>query len=363
MQKIKPKAVAQNQENNQQQMADIILPGDLDEKLSLLDPKLKLSSDIKMREIIISGPRAVRAVVIIIEGMVDSQALHRDILQPLMLGRREEAVENSSLKDYVDRLQRTVLTVGGIIRTDRLDQLLNYIYDGFTVILIDGHVEALIIDIRGGLQRSIEEPPSERTTRGPREGFVEALVPNIAMVRRKLRHHNLVVEKIMVGQRSRTEVALLYITDIADPAMIEKIRMRVQSISVDGIIYASTIEQLLDDHPYSIFPTIKGTQRPDKVVGGLLQGQVAIIADGTPHTMLVPSLFVSQMQTPEDYTERPYVASFTRLFRFLAFFLAVSLPALYIALISFQPELLPFELILSVARDRSQVAFPAVIKP
>ncbi len=363
MPKIKPKPAGQNKENEQQnQKDDILLPGDLDEKLGLLEPKLKLSSDIKIREITISGPRAIRAVVIIIEGMVDSQALHQDILQPLMLGRRDEDVEDYNLKDYVDRLQRTVLTVGGIIRTDRLTNLLNFIFDGFTVILIDGYVEALVIDIRGGLQRSIEEPPSERTTRGPREGFVEALVPNIAMVRRKLRHHNLVVEKIMVGQRTRTEVALLYVTDIADPAIIDKLKNRIQSINIDGVIYASTIEQLLDDHPYSIFPTLKGTQRPDKIVGGLLQGQVAVLVDGTPHTMLVPSLFISAMQTPEDYTERPYVASFTRLFRFLAFFLAVSLPALYIALISFQPELLPFELILPLARDRSQVAFPAVIE-
>ncbi len=363
MRKIKPQPTGQNQGNDQQtQMADILLPGDLDEKLNLLEPKIKRSSDVKIREITISGPTAIRAVVIMIEGLVDSQALNRDILQPLMLGRREESVETPSLIDYVDRLQRTVLTVGGIVRTNRLSKLLDYIFDGFTVILIDGHVEALIIDIRGGIQRSIEEPPSERTTRGPREGFVELLVPNIAMVRRKLRHQNLVVEKIVVGQRSRTEVAILYIMDIADPSIVDEVRRRIQAINIDGVIYASTIEQLIDDHPFSIFPTIKGTQRPDKVVAGLLQGQAAIIVDGTPHTMLLPSLLISQMQTPEDYTERPYIASFTRLFRFMAFFLAVSLPALYIALISFQPELLPFELVMPLARDRSQVAFPAVIE-
>ncbi len=191
---------------------------------------------------------------------------------------------------------------------------------------------------------------------------MEQIVPNIAMVRRKLRHKNLVVEKIVVGQRSRTEVALLYVQDIADPAIVNNIRNRIQAISIDGVIYSGKIEQIIDDNPYSIFPTVKGTERPDKMAGSLLQGQVGIIVDGSPHTLLLPSLFVSQMQTTEDYAERTYVASFTRLFRFLAFFMAVSLPALYIALISFQPELLPFELIIPVARDRSMVAFPAVIE-
>ncbi len=143
MQKIKPTPAGHKKVNNKQtESADILLPDELDEKLHLLEPKLKPNSDIKIREITISGPSAVRAAVIIIEGMVDSQALNHDILQPLMLGRREEAADAANLNDLVDRLQRTVLTVGGIIRTDRLDQLLDYIFDGFTAIIIDGHAEA-----------------------------------------------------------------------------------------------------------------------------------------------------------------------------------------------------------------------------
>lgn len=338
------------------------LPRDIEEKISLLRPYIQKNSDIVSRPFCINGRENLHATVIYIEGVIDTETLNQDILKPIMLQMNQHQLENKEIQHFIDRIYQTSLTVGQIKKIDTLDLLIQNIFDGLTILMFDGYAEVLVIDIRGGEIRAISEPETEKSIRGSREGFVENLVVNVGLIRRKLRDPNLVVEKMIVGKRSRTDVAILYIKDIADPKIVVDIKEKIQKIEIDGILATGYIEQLIEENPYSFFPQIQETERPDKVAAHLLEGKIAIIANGTPFVLILPSLFVQFLQTTEDYFDRTYIGSVTRVLRHIAFFLAIFLPGIYVALLSFQQELIPFDLIVSLASSRKDVPFPVAVE-
>lgn len=343
---------------------------DKDEKLTpdwaskkkILAPYLHKNRDLVFRPIVVKGDPKRRAAVVYLEGRVDYPTLHEDILKSLMLDSDAAHWRQALADTLIDRIQETCLTVGQVQKVNQAGEMVQAVFDGLALVIIDGISEALVLDIRGGEHRAPDEPPAERTLHGSREGFIEDLGVNISMVRRRLRDPNLVVEKALVGKRTRTDVAILYIEDIADPEIVNTVREKIKQINIDGIANIGYIEQFLTDASYSPFPQLKNSERPDKVVMELLEGRVAIMAAGTPGVLTAPSLFVSFLQASEDYYDRTVVGSFNRIFRHLAFILAVSLPALYIALLSFQPELIPYELFIVLAQARSQVPFPILVE-
>lgn len=351
-----------SKKNQDNYSGEIKLPRDLAKKMQMLRPYIEKNSDIISRPFFITEAENLQAVAIYMEGMVDTAALNRDILKPLMLNASREQLEKKGTKHLIDRIYQTSLTVGRVLKVDTFPALVQIIFDGLTILMFDGLAEVLAVDIRAGENRAIEEPTAEKTLRGPREGFIESLVVNIALIRRKLRDPNLVVEKMVLGKRTRTEVAFLYIDDIADPQIVAEVKARVAKIDIDGNVVTGYIEQLIEDNPYSVFPQIQGTERPDKVMAQLLEGKIALLADGSPFVSILPSLFVQFLQASEDYFDRTYIGSFLRAIRYIAFFLAISLPAIYVALLSFQQELIPFDLIVSLAENRKAVPFPVAVE-
>lgn len=338
------------------------LSPDFESKKKILDPYVQKNRDVIFRQITMKGDSKRRAAVVYLEGRVDKQALHEEVFKSLMLESDETTLQQGLADKIMDKICQTSLTIGEFKKVNLVEDLVHALFDGYTLIILDGVAEVLVINIRGGVQRNPDEPPVERTLRGSREGFIEDLPSNISMIRRRLRDPHLVVEKTVVGKRTRTDVAILYIEDIADPEIVRNVKGKLNQIDVDGISAIGYIEQFISDNHYSPFPQFKSTERPDKAVMELLEGRVAIMASGTPWLLIAPSLFVSFLQASEDYYDRPFVATFNRLARYMAFIIAVSLPALYIALLSFQPELIPYQLFVILAQARSQVPFPILVE-
>ncbi len=341
-----------------QVIPDIMLPVNLKDQMQLLSPYINQSTDIMTRLFEIEGKNPIQVQAVFIDGVIDDNTLNQHILKPLMLNCRK-CLPNTHL---VDGVSRELITVGKLARYDRLDLLVQSIYDGRLVLLFDTSSEFLAIDIQGGPLRALEEPNSEKTLRGSREGFIENVDVNVSLIRRRLHDHRLVVKKTAIGQRTRTSVAILYIQDVADPNIVAEVFRRIDSIQTDGILATGYIEQFVEDDPYSLFPQVWNTERPDKMVAALLEGRVGIIANGTPLALTVPALFLQFLQASEDYYERTFVSSYIRFLRFIAFFISISLPALYISLLSFQPELLPIDILLELARARKQVPYPVLVE-
>lgn len=347
-------------EKHGSQDSNPVLPINIGQKLQLIENYINNSSDIIVRHFIIKYKKDIDAAVIFMEGVTDVRVLNENILKPLIDYNVSELRDNrlSLLED----ISKEIVSVGKVKLVDTFTESIQSIFDGLTVIIVDGFLEVIIVDIRGGEQRTLDEPLLDRTICGPREGFVENISTNITLIRRKLKDPNLAAQRLIVGVRTRTDVAILYIKDIANPEIVDDIIKRIKEIKIDGVLSTGYLNQFIEDNPHSLFPLYREVERADIAVAELLEGRVVILADQSPLAIVYPALFVEMFQAAEDYYTKYQQGNFMRIFRYLAFFSAISLPALYISLISFNQELIPYKLIIPIAELRSQLPFSSVIE-
>ncbi|HER2159131.1 TPA: spore germination protein, partial [Streptococcus pyogenes] len=196
----------------------------------------------------------------------------------------------------------------------------------------------------------------------PREAFVETLRVNTSLLRRKIRSPELKLQCMEIGRYTKTKVVIAYMEGIADRTLIEETQNRLSRIEIDGILESGMIQELIEDNPKSPFPQVLATERPDVVTSNLLEGRVAILVDGTPFSIVVPSTFYSLLQSSEDYYERFLIGTAIRWLRYLFLVISLFLPSLYVALITFHHEMLPTNLLISMAASREYVPFPALVE-
>lgn len=234
---------------------------------------------------------------------------------------------------------------------------------GSTALFIDGANAALLVETKGWEHRSVDRPLVENVVRGPQEGFNELLLSNIALVRSRLRTENLVSEMFKVGKLSKADVAVLYLRDVANPAVIEEVRKRLNALlEVDYIPDTGMLEQFIEDHPTSPMPQMLSTERPDRVAAYLTEGHVAILMSSTPFALIAPATFWALLHAAEDsYVRWPYGA-LMRAVRMASFLIAMFLPALYIAIVNYHSAMIPPDLLFAIAAARERVPFPAVVE-
>jgi spore germination protein KA len=182
------------------------------------------------------------------------------------------------------------------------------------------------------------------------------------LIRRKLQTSKLKLRFRELGEESKTKICICYLQDIANDKIVNELEKRLDKVQIDSILDANYLRELIKDTPMTPFNTVGVTERPDVIAGKLLEGRVAIICDGTPIAMTVPFLFVEYFSVNEDYYSNFYYASFNRMLRWLGFFLASSVPAIYVALITFHQEMIPTQMLLSISASRQNVPFPTVIE-
>lgn len=234
-----------------------------------------------------------------------------------------------------------------------------YLHNAFTIILIENSKTALALETRANIYRSISTPNTENTLRGPMDAFVENIQMNLGLIRRRIKSNNLWIKENFIGRYTDTKTCILYINGIADISIINKIDLLLKRIDIDGIINSGNIKNLIEKENKSVFSTIITTERPDKVSEALLNGKVAIIIDGCPFALILPSVINDYFKTPEDNFNKSINVSFTRIIRFVAFIITIFTPGIYIACITYNQEMLPTEFLINFASQRSSVPFPA----
>jgi spore germination protein KA len=170
------------------------------------------------------------------------------------------------------------------------------------------------------------------------------------------------LEEKIIGEVTQTEVGIMYIKGIANEEIVQEVRNRLDRIKIDGILESGYIEDLIQDEVWTPFPTVYNSERPDVIAAGLLEGNVTILVDGTPFVLLVPVVFIGFLQSAEDYYQRFDIGIFLRLLRFASFYIALLLPALYVAISTFHQEILPTNLMIHLAYQREGVPFPPIIE-
>lgn len=334
------------------------LEDSLKDNLRRIGEETGRSPDIKTHlfQLDLAEERTLQGAVLFTEGMSDPQPM----IQMLLVMATEENPADAESCFY--HLKEKVLSGGEIREIDRFESLYSTLLSGFSIVLLDGIRKALAVNTIKLNARPVEEPNVQSVLRGPREGFTEVLSWNTSMLRRKIKNPKLWIETRVLGAETRTSVAVAYLKGIVTEEIVEEVRRRLDRIDIDGILESNYIEELIKDHRYTPFPTVFNTERPDVVAAQLLEGRVAILVDGTPFVLCVPALFTQFFQSSEDYYQPSDFATLIRLLRFLSFLLAILTPSLYIAVTTFQPELLPPTLLFNLASQREGVPFPAFLE-
>ena len=295
--------------------------------------------------------------VLFMDGMINNEILGECVLRPMLKCRSE--LRGDELRDV---LQKSILSVGEVKDEGCVAELLRAVLYGDSVILIDESSKALIINTKGWRTRGISEPNDERVLQGPREGFDEALMLNLAQLRRKLPTPDLCVESLTSGTKTDTKIFLCYLESVADIGVVNEIKRRVRKIDIDGVLDVNYISEQIRPHRHSLFKTTGTTERPDIVAARLLEGRVALMVDGTPVVLTAPYLFCENFQSDDDYYLNYTFAAIGRILRYICFFLSVSVPAVFLSLIAYHSYLLPTPLCISIAESRGGVPFPSYIE-
>lgn len=242
------------------------------------------------------------------------------------------------------------------------DDMFFLMSSGFVCVIVDGIAEGMSIEVKGDLNRSISEPTTEKIIRGPKDCFTENISNNIGLIRKRIKDPNLWFKKHLIGRRTKTKVSVAYIKDIARDDLVRKIEKKLDKIDIDGILDSGYIRDFLVRDSKSIFPTVQSTERPDLVCEALLDGKIAIIVENTPFVLIIPGLLIDFFSTSEDSFQLSLNASFSRILRILAFILTITIPGLYVAITTFNHEVLPDDLLVSIAMQRNGVPFQTTVE-
>jgi stage V sporulation protein AF len=242
--------------------------------------------------------------------------------------RVKEIVENRIVNQSVQKVKT-------------IDEMVDQVLSGLVAILVEGEEEAFIVDVRHYPGRQPEEPDTEKVVRGSRDGYVENIIMNTALTRRRIRDERLRFELLKIGERSKTDVAIGYIKDVANPDLVNVIRQELENINIDGLPMADKIvEEFLLKQGYTPYPLVRYTERADIASAHLLEGHVMIIVDTSPSVILTPATFFHHVQHAEEYREAAAVGTFVRWTRFIGIFISIFLLPLWYLCVK-DPSLLP----------------------
>ena len=322
------------------------------------------SSDIVTRSIKSGKEGSIQIGIAYTDGLADKTFVHDFIIEPLMTDMRITQLDLNVMQstDLFEVIRDLNLVSGEVKEIVDLKTLYTHLLSGDTVVLLEGYSKAFAVSSRGWEGRGVQEPTSQTVVRGPKDGFSETLSTNTSLIRRRIKNTDLWIETLPVGSKTQTDVALLFIKDIANDKIVNEIRDRIKRIDIDAILESGYIEEEIQDETFTVFPTIQNTERPDAACAALLEGRIVIMVDGTPFVLLAPALFVQFFQSSEDYYQRADISTLLRLLRFFCFFLALLTPSAYIAVTTFHQEMLPTLLLVNLAAQREGVPFPAVVE-
>lgn len=321
------------------------------------------SSDVIFREFFLLGKDRIPCMLVAVDGLVDKNLLDEFILTPLMVDlTRHPELAQVTLSNVVDITLQSLLPGLEIKKISKMGEALNAILSGDSVIFFGNLTEAIVIGAKGWANRGVSEPATESVVKGPREGFAETLRTNTSLLRRKIKHPSLRLISLTLGELTNTDLVVTYIDKIASPDIVSEVLRRLSTIKMDGVLGSGYLEEMIEDNPYSPFPQIAFTERPDVLAGKLLEGKVGIIVDGTPIVLTVPVTLTQFLNVNEDYYQRAMVAILSRFVRYVGAFVAMLAPSIYIAVTTFHQEIIPTDLLMSIATGRQGVPFPALLE-
>ncbi len=335
----------------------------IDDNTAYIKNAFSNSADLTLREMVFPNAARTKFAVFTLEGMVDGSDVAQMILNPVFNynGRGEcLSLRGEELFKFVFD---SVLSGAETNAEDSFDKVIEKLVSGFAVVFIDGFHNALSVGTQGYKSRGVEEPNAEAGQRGSREGFIEPIKPNMGLLRRRLPSTDLVFENMTVGTEVAASICICYRKSKASEDILQMLRARLKSCNLQTVLASGYLVTYLEDNgSKSLFSGVGVTERPDTAAGKLNEGRVAVMVDGSPSVLIVPRLFIENFQSFDDYTNRPYYSSFVRVLKYCAFLISVFLPALFVAVLAYYPQLIPRELLGNIITSASKTPFPIMIE-
>ncbi len=313
---------------------------------------------IMFREFQNKSMEAARCCIVYAEGMVNAEIINEDIILPVLRSDMSRGIESDNLLTEI--LSKVIITCSVSVERD-VDKMVGAILYGDTVFMVDGYNQALVIKTKGWKSRSVTEPESAKVVRGPREGFTEAILVNLSLIRRKIKDPGLKFKFKEIGETTHTKTCICYIKNLASEGVLQELEERLDRIKIDGIIDSGYIQELIRDAPYSSFATVGCTERPDVIAAKLLEGRIALVVDGSPFVLTVPYLIVENFQVNEDYYNDYIFGTMNRLLRSVTAVTSITVPALFLSVVTYHQEMLPTPLLLSISASRQNVPIPTAV--
>jgi len=293
--------------------------------------------------------------ILFIMHIIDRQRLSDDIIQPILkYGRRIDIT--------IDSIANSIIYMDDISIDDNENNILNHILNGRSVIIIPNADKYIVTNTKKVAKRTPDSPEIENTVRGPKDAFTENFYSNLSLIRYRIKDPNLRIDKFTIGRRTKTNVAALYISDIANPKYVNEIKKRLGSIDVDGIVESGQIQRFLLNNVFDLFPQTGIISRSDKASASILEGKVCILVEGSNFVLSAPRTFIEFFDSGDDHYDNMYLGIFSKFLRILSFTLTLTLSSLYVAVVAFHSDILPELYILSLATSRATVPFNALLE-
>ncbi len=316
-----------------------------------------VNQDVVVREFTVL--EQCKASLVYIDGMAGKDMVDNFVLRQ----RMEWGADRSHICDDAIRfVTKNLLSVNPLKQSSDFSEIVHQAMNGLAALFIDGCAECLLIESRGHEMRAVSTPLNESVIKGSQEAFNENLRTNITLIRRMIRKHKLITEIMTLGKVDNTNCAILYIDGITNPKLIAEVKRRPQNVDIDFVSGDGMVDQLIEDHPFSLFPQVLSTERPDRAASFLIEGKVAILTGGTPFASIVPATFFHLFQISEDNALRWQYGTFIRFVRLFAAIVATFLPGLFTTLILYHQEMVPTELMTSLSKAQESVPFPTIVE-
>ncbi|MCK1995150.1 spore germination protein [Peribacillus muralis] len=305
----------------------------LQENTKQLKESFNDATDFRVRKLKIGSSRSLMVHLIYLDGAVNKDSLQENVITPLLYSTKVPINKNSIIEDVSENILKTA----EVFVVKEYKELTDAIVNGGTVILFEGIELGIIAGTTQFKERNIEQATSERSAKGARVGLTENLNTNISLLRGMVKTPSFCVESLKIGTLSDTEISILYIKKVVDQNVLAEVRKRIDKISVNYVLESMTIKEAIEGETVALFTMYEDSERPDVVISSLYDGKVVVLVDGNPYAIILPGLFISIFQAPDEYNQK-YGRLMNRLLRFTGFVLSIYLPSIYVILINFYAD-------------------------
>jgi spore germination protein KA len=309
--------------------------------------------DIKKRELK-NGKEKI--TILFIEQLTDKSMLTNDIIKPINI-----YITKNGSEIMAQEVLDSIIYGPDCSIDDKEEKIIEYILNGMTIIIFSNEKEYIVVNLKNVEKRAIDNPELTFTLRGPRDSFVENLDVNLSLVRYRIKDPKLNINRLQVGRRTKTAIAILHISDVANDSVVEDITNRIKNIDVDGVISSGEIQRLILNKRFNFFPQMGVVERSDMAAGALLEGKVLVLAEGSVLALVAPKVFSEFFTSGDDFYDDKFIAILAKYVRMYSTFLSVTITALYVAILSFHIDTLPGDFIFAIFDADQGVPFSVLV--